>query len=316
MSLMRKITLGIPLSAVVLFLGACRGGSNARLEAECWALEGEKAELEAKIEILEMRLSASDKDLAQRKTVMAADRRTREELAMLEVTVERLREDVPRLETTLQETISQALSDRRAAQAGREFASLRSGQGREFTEVKVIRVTEAGIEFHHSSGIARLTADDLTVEQHEEFGIDMGESQRAVASEIAATREYHRRVDHVSARQRAREERDAAMAQVTVTPSPVATGSRPWNAVSGSSLNRRQSTLDQAPRAFGRSARWSGGTTVVYGGTYYSSGNRSYLPSHPRYSNPRALYRGQSPSLRNTRFAFPTPPTSTRPACP
>ena len=288
---------------------SCRKGAAGHAEAEWWILEGERAELASKVELLNLRLAGAEERTAAASAARVADRRSRETLAALEVRAGALRQALPELEAALDGARAQALADRRAAQAGRELASLRSSGGREFTAVRLIRATEAGIEFHHATGIARLTADDLTPAQQEEFGIDASRARDLIASEQAATREYHRKVDEVVARQREEESRLAAMQAAIPRTSPVS--ARPSNTLlgSGSTLGqtRRLGSLSESPRSFGRSRytrTWWDAPYVVYRNT----------PA-PVYGA-RTLYgpRTQSPNLG--RFAFPTPPRPSTPPCP
>lgn len=312
MKLLRNFPLWVVSVVIAGSLSSCKRGSDARAEAEWWTLEGERAELAARVEILRMRVEAREEDSTKRAAVKLAHRTARDACAALEARAAELKAELPAMEAALERSWSEALADRRARQAGREIPVLRCAEGREFTQVHVIRVSEAGIEFHHATGIARLTADDLTAGQHEEFGIDAARAQDVIAAEHAATREYHRQVDIVSARTREKERREAA-AEAQRRPAPVIAANT-WNPT-GLGSARRLSPLSESPRSFGRSRNVY---TTIYGGYYpvYSTGNRSTFTTRPFSTPSNARYGPQSPSLQNTRFALPAPPRITTPSCP
>lgn len=90
--------------------------------------------------------------------------------------------------TFLEEAFTRYRADYRsktwASAAGERIGRLPIRGGRDFVDVQIIRVTEAGLEIRHAHGIARVQAPDLDPSWHERFQWSDVERRRLLRTEV------------------------------------------------------------------------------------------------------------------------------------
>lgn len=176
-------------------LVACRDGSNARLEAEWWRLEADRAELAARVEVMQLKTGrlASAREEAEDSTarhhLLSARRQT------LTLQIDSTQREIRRMEDEMASLRETWLADRRRNTAGRTLPTLTALNGRVFSQVRITRVTKAGVEFRHQRGAARLVAGDLPMDLRHEFGLDAAQSAIALERESDDQIAYDRWVD-------------------------------------------------------------------------------------------------------------------------
>ena len=203
-------------------------------------------------------------------------------MADLDEKAAQLRSDIGNLTERISDLHHIARRDRREASVGVKLDSLVAMNGRDYKDVEITSITDAGLIINHSSGIARLVASDLSKEQQFQFGIDSQLSQEAVARESAKVVAYHRLVD---------EHTEQTLAQKEVEDRRIAILPRPSPRVVSDTTVASGNPLHEPPRPIGGSRYRS-----YYRADYYNRYSSYYQP------NSRTTYSPPGPA---TRYSVP-----------
>jgi hypothetical protein len=285
-SIRKKLRVFCGLTAACLLFPACRKSDHLQ-DAAWWSLEADRVELAQQVELLkirETRFDAGREALVRALGELAEARQTR---TGLDDEADSLHREIGDREAHVAEWLDKRLQQIRASHQGAEMDVLTSKSGRTYRQIRISRVTEAGIEFRHQAGIARLTADDLDRQQLLTFGLNAERSQEIVTREAEQAQAYSEAVTRTA---RALEKREKERAQVArVTASQKAADSR--SRVSDTDDTVAMNPLRQKPRSFGRTSRRSGrfynvwytsGSSCGSARYGYQSPYRTFAPTRPR----------------------------------
>ena len=207
----------------------------------------------------------------------------------------------------------EAQAERREASIGTRIDSLVAMNGRNYKDVEITSVTQAGLIINHSSGIARLVAADLSKEQQFEFGIDSEMSRNAIARESEKAVAYHRLIDQHAERTLAKKQKLDQQEQVANrSPSP--------SRVIAAAAPKSSNPLHQPARPVGLSSssyrNWGSSRSYRYGSYYQPQRRTTYSYPGPtaRFGIPGAGRRVNG-TPAPTRPSPPSRPTPPRP-CP
>ena len=89
--------------------------------------------------------------------------------SVLEVTQERLRESIIKLDKDFAEYRTDYLRRMRQSAIGESLGNITLRNGREYKQVTINQVTDVGLEIRHADGIARIKASDLDKKMHDRF---------------------------------------------------------------------------------------------------------------------------------------------------
>ncbi|BCX47019.1 hypothetical protein HAHE_09270 [Haloferula helveola] len=302
------LTGGFALACALGF-SACDRATDAQADAEWWRLEGDRHEKSSQVELLKQRLERKQSDGLDAEAIAAGWAAVDGKAEALEARIVELEAANESLVEMIRSQREQWLAQRRDGQRGREIEELASRSGRTYRDVTINRVTEAGIEFSHATGLARMTAADLTPEQRDDFGIDFQRSTELVAREDARQQAYRQWVDGqllARAEQEQKDKRAAELAAASVRYRPTFV-----SAASASTLDttRRISPLDQPARSVGRSSFYNVYYSQPYRTRYYTPANplsrAKYLNTTSRnvtnrvfQNRPRVISRSPNPPRR------------------
>jgi hypothetical protein len=205
---------------------------------------------------------------------------------------EQLTDEIDELSDKIAQLHLESRQERRIASVGLKMDKLVGLNGREYLNVEISSITDAGLVISHSSGIARLVAADLSKEQQFEFGIDSDLSRIAIARESERASAYHRQVDAYTEQNRAKEE----LALQKVIDEQRSTSSRVATTTASVSTN----PLHQPARPFGTTRSYYS-ARYRYGSRYYSAGSR-YGSYYPSYQCPSPAYYSYGSSAPTTRW--------------
>lgn len=309
-------------AAILAVTPACKNNSEARNDAQWWRLEGDRVELAHDVDLLKLKLGnacAIKNQLAEAKAVVE---RNSDRLAELKADAGDLRGEVAYLASKTEQERDNWIRGTRAAAMGKEFGTLVGKNGRTYENVTITKITDIGIEFRHSNGSARLTAADLSVQQHAAFCLDPEVAFAALAQEKENAQIYEDWIGEriVVANEAKQAADDAAAARETERTLVAARARSEALQENFSAAAQTTSRLRQEPRSFGNSY-WGGYSRTTY---YYPDYVRScYYPSYssctPRY---RCAYgvgsysnnRGGQGYTRQVRPLNFSQPRFTRPA--
>lgn len=285
-------------------LTSCERTIDEEQSAEWWRLEGEKRSLAAKVEILKLRANQSE----------AVDQKIATAQGTLEATVrevEQLRSEITRLEnqtTELRNTVTIAANakpweERHNQLRGHQLETLTSAEGKTYHDVRISKVTDIGLEFSHSTGLARLTTRDLTTEHRNLFELDLQRSETLLLEEGQKQRAYAQWVQETYRTEQAVLRKEPVVAAILP-----ATPYRPTHTPRLSS-----NPLDQPAKPFGSRSYENVTSSPNY---YYIWNNRSTRRTRSTFTQPfNWTPSRRTPSAGAPDFRRPTPRTLT-PRCP
>ena len=294
-------------AATCLFLPSCSRNSEAKNDPKWWGLEAERVEVASQVELYELKLSKvdvrSDDQAASR---LEADiKRTAARTAELKAERDALKQDLEIAKADMEAMKAEWMQAARTAATGREFAKFTGNGGRTYENAVITKVTDVGVEFRHSTGSARLAANDLTPAQHEMFGLDREVSGEAIRQEKETALAYHSKVDAMVAAKEAKADQEEKRVAVAAASKPVARETPSFASASVDTASR--SRLSDAPRSVGRVNTGSRSNSTVYYSNYYYRPYyyRSYYGYGVRSSESRASvlydpYTGGAPRRVNS----------------
>lgn len=261
-------------AATCLLLPSCSRNSEAKNDPKWWGLEAERIEVANQVELYEYKLAkagvrTNDRDAAK----LEADiKRTTARAAELKAERDALKQDLEIAAADMAAMKAEWMQAARTAATGREFATFTGTGGRTYENAVVTKVTDVGVEFRHSTGSARLAANDLTPAQHEMFGLDREVSGEAIRQEKETALAYHSKVDAMVAASEAKEAKEAK-AEKEEQRVTIAAASKPARETpsfaSASVDTASRSRLSDAPRSVGRVNTYNRGSSTVYYSNYY-----------------------------------------------
>jgi len=161
------------VAAVVGIFLLSTGCNSEKGQAAWWQGEGERVELEQKLALKSYRFSqfAGD-DFEAFQDLTAVARKTKESLETLHHRRRQLESEVTSCENQWPQFRETILRDHRHHLIGETFESLKSTTGREYKNVTVAQIDDAGVTFRHDAGSARLGIGELDAKQQLVFGLD------------------------------------------------------------------------------------------------------------------------------------------------
>ncbi|MEM1083356.1 MAG: hypothetical protein AAGI48_04495 [Verrucomicrobiota bacterium] len=287
-------------------LSSCEDRGNERADADWWRLEADRIELESEVKLLKHRLSKHSKGAEFDLHLAAESEANATALESLNLVVMDLRRDIAEVTLEAEAFRAAATKQRRLAMVGRKLDELVGVGGRIYKDVEFTSVSDAGLTIRHSSGIARLVAEELTLAQQEEFGIDAEGSRAAIALERERALAYQQQVARHLEKERTKAE-IAESRQKAQTLASIRRRSSPSR--SYTSTVARTNPLHEPPRRVGRSSS-------TYR-SYYRSGSR-YRYYYPNTSSrtPRFTPGSLGESSRNRAGTPRTPNFPSTPSTP
>ena len=271
----------LALPTVILAVApSCKNNSEARKDPEWWRLEGERVELAHNVDLLKLKMAnsaANGNELIVRTEEVSQNAARIVELKEI---AGDLRDEVAQLASAVEEQHENWVRSTRAAAVGKEYVTFTGKGGRSYEQVVIKKITDVGVEIRHANGSARLSAADLTPEQHAEFGLDPELAYAALAQEKENAKIYEEWLGgQIAMANEAREASEKAAAARRTEAILVAARARSEaiKASAASYESERGSRLRDRARSVG-----------TYWGGY--SGRRYYSRSYYRYRNPVYYY--------------------------
>lgn len=296
----------IRISPIVIFaalacLSSCSDDTSS-LRTEFWRGEERRHSLETQIALASMNLEKELERARNSEAVTSAFQAVDSRRADLVAHKETLEGEIASLQERIERVRTEGIARIRTRRTGQDFPELVALDGRVYLDVSVRGVTDAGIEFRHRNGSARLSASELTREHRDFFAIDTATSAAAISRENRETLAYERWVD------RRLESIESAAADA----GGQVERRKPTKEKAIASIHPETwtSALDEPPRALGSGRR-------IYRPTRYRYYN--YYPANPcpSYYPTRYNYRPGSVPIRGS-VGSPTPRwgTTSTPYCP
>ena len=102
------------------------------------------------------------------------------------------------------------IEERRAEAMGKRLECFETMAGRVYQDVRITKISDAGISFSHADGAVRLRFADLSPEQRRYFGISREDAATIYARELKARENYERKVEEKENARRELAEKEAA----------------------------------------------------------------------------------------------------------
>lgn len=256
-------------AAACFLLPSCQRNSEAKNDPKWWGLEAQRIEVANQVELHELKLAKLGvRSGDQGEAKLQADiKRTAARTAELTAERDALKQDLQIAKADMAAMKSEWMQAARTAATGREFATFTGVGGRTYENAVVTKVTDVGVEFRHSTGSARLAANDLTPAQHEMFGLDREASGEAIRQEKETALAYHSKVDAMVAANEAKVEKEEK--RVTVAAVSKATTRETPSFASASVDTASRSRLSDEPRSVGRVNTYGRSNTTIYYSNYH-----------------------------------------------
>lgn len=187
--------LMIATLVILSLLPSCRESREARANSQWWELEAKRVALEHEVQLLDMRIGKIEAKRKAGQDMKDVLSRTAQHRSDLENHVAQLRQEIEQGEGEMTAMKGEWTRKVRAASVGRSLDSLSGTNGKVFSEVVITRVTDVGVEFRHSTGTARLSADQLGPEDRDSFALDTAIAQEAIQEESELAAAYDSWVD-------------------------------------------------------------------------------------------------------------------------
>ncbi|MBB5352850.1 hypothetical protein HNR46_003098 [Haloferula luteola] len=296
--LIRTAVIGLWVGTLGMTTG-CRSRSTdtASRDPLWWSLEAERVNHESELNLARYRWSELEAvhragEAAAQRLQCASDQK-----AHLEQRRIQLAEEVAELKASNERWLQARLSEIRHSHEGISLPTLQSNAGKTYHDVTIQQVSKAGVEFRHATGLARLTARQLTQDQLESFGIDPVQSYAVVRQETLAHARYVSRVEsaeilHQQEQRKQEHQRELAIAEAARD--RALRFSRELAQID----SQPRSALSEAPRRLGRDRT----AARVYGTPIYRNAYGSYSCSAAAQGRqPYGLGAARILSLRNGR---------------
>jgi hypothetical protein len=274
--------VSLPVIALAA-LPSCKKNTDARMDPQWWKLEADRVELVQEIKLQKLRLGEEDiaREYAALKTRM---NKSEVLLAELRESAAGLRSEVANLAAAAAAERENWIASTRAAAVGKNFETFIGSGGRVYEDVTITRITDVGIEFRHSDGLARLPATEVSREFHDDFGLDTNAAIAALDQERATARAYEAYIEDRMVVVNAQRKEDELAAAERETERVVAAARARSEAISANLAARESSNpLRASARAVG---------------SRYTTWYPSYSYRYSRYPRNYYYYSGSSCSPR------------------
>jgi hypothetical protein len=320
--------------AVAVITATCFLSTNCdseKSQAAWWQGERERVELEQSVALKSYRLNQSGGDHSEvLQDLTLSMRKSKERLEELRQYRRDLQSEVALIQDQWPQVRDGLLRDQRERVIGKTLVSLKSISGREYKNVTVAQIDDAGVMVRHDAGSARLRIADLDAKQQAFFGLDTGLAMVAEKKEQQEGAAYDQWIDKqlVAVKDAGERKSDAAdlelresqrMRSRLVAQQNVSESTRPL-AQGSSSVSSRFSRFYGFSSGFQRSTpsyRYYYSGSNGYSGNYGSSTRTSYVgsdrpnsPVNPLASPTRAYGSGSSCPTRRVSYAPQTSPDS------
>lgn len=198
------------------------------------------------------------------------------------------------------------IEKRRAEETGKKFKEYQTVSGQVYRDVRITKITDAGISITHADGLARLRFEHLKPDQRKEFGITQEGAEAIYTKEMKAKAAYEVEVLAKQREQQKTNEELLAKQTIALLAAERLVAERAQNQqaatkiesalkipdfphIRGSNNSVLYPTQRSSPTQ--KAIYYGGGGYVYpssYGGYYYSPGNGSYYnPGHHHHYSPR-----------------------------
>lgn len=186
-------------SILFLLMGALAAGGGVFYltrpthDANWWALECEREDLQGRLALQKLRLEAKmgSQDGPESQVIREQVDRNAETLKALRQQVVDLKGEIAETRSAMLATRETHVRETRRLALGKEWAEFISKDGRMYEQVKVAAIDDGGVTLRHLHGSAKLRYTDLTEAQRQMFGIEQDTSMAAEEAEGRRTAAYH-----------------------------------------------------------------------------------------------------------------------------
>jgi hypothetical protein len=291
---------------MMLVMASCQKSiTSTTQDPDSLRLAGTQIELEHRVAVAQLKVARLERNQQDLSPI--------HQLAMLKSRRRELSSHKSELEMQISSIEEQSLLAKgsqieaaRNAMTGQELPSLLTESGRSYEQVRIVAITDSGIQIRHSTGSARLGYHDLNASQHERFGLDEGLAITAAATEARQLAAYNQQID----------------AQPADLPATAETPAAPHADRLRAQASSREPVLSAFDRRveLGSSASVSRRTAARYRSSYRSSGcyydySPTYQPSPSTYGSPvsakamAVIWPSGAPVYPNTP-STPSPPNT------
>jgi hypothetical protein len=168
---------------MMLITASCQKSvTSTTQDIDSLKLEGSQIELEHRVAVAQLKVARLDRNQQDLSPIhqLAMLKSRRRELSSLKNELEM---QISSIKEQSRLAKGSQIEAARNAMTGKEFPSLLTESGRSYEQVKIMAITDSGIQIRHSTGTARLGYHDLSASQHERFGLDEGLAIAAAATE-------------------------------------------------------------------------------------------------------------------------------------
>jgi hypothetical protein len=181
------------LAALFFLLPAC---DRRNEQAEWWRNERERVEVSQSLELATLRLDlAAPIEFEELESLHGGYEKNAKLLVELRGRRVALEHELTELEVGSEKFRLDVLKARRQETLGSSFEMLRLANSREFQQVTVLAIDDAGVSIRHLHGSAQLRFSDLNAAQRIQFGLDEELALAAQQREMRNIASYERQID-------------------------------------------------------------------------------------------------------------------------
>lgn len=192
----QALGVGPLFTAIAVVAALSVGCKNDQARAEWWQDEQERIELTHRVELKQYRVDCGNANgFEELKRLRKSTQTHASLLQSLGQRREALNEDLALLEQGWADFYEAAIRDQRHRAIGKTFKSFYSASGREFRNVSVAAIDDAGVTIRHADGSARLSYEDLDSKLQVFFGLEANLAIAAEEKESRASIAYEHEID-------------------------------------------------------------------------------------------------------------------------
>ena len=190
---MRRSIFKLVGSLSALVLASCfRSGESSREDIESIRLGGLRVELEHKVAVAQLKLDRASARALQHSEPVGTYLDLGSRRLQLISTKSEMEAQIADIENEMLVAKASRLEGARGEMVGKDLATLKTTSGRIYDQVKIVAISDSGVQIRHSTGTARLGCSDLTESQWDQFGLDKGLEDAAMHSESIQIASYER----------------------------------------------------------------------------------------------------------------------------
>lgn len=189
--LIKSSSVLLPIALISCF----ESRSTSKTDPESIRLEGLRIELVHRIDVAKLkadRIAARTHQDPDALRILAELKSKRRQLASTKTSLEA---EISSLEDSMLVARAERLEQARSEMIGKEFDRFQTSSGRVYEQVKVVTITDSGVQIRHSTGTARLGCPDLSESQWEQFGLDEDLAKSAKAAESRQLAAYEKTLE-------------------------------------------------------------------------------------------------------------------------